>query len=539
MGHTRRSVPVAVSAVDDRPIIKHLPTAAVAFLAAALAGAPLPFGSVEPWAETLLRLAAAAALALAAAVPNARHRLRRGALPAMALGGLALLGWLQTLPLPAAVAGLLSPRHRQVWEGAAEVLGADLSVRLSIAPAATRDTALSFLAAGAAFAAAALVAPRRRARQVLLGSLLAGTLFGLGYGLRRWLAASTVVWGVDLASFSSRLRGTFVNPNHFAVQLEIALAVVFAWGWWALRRARREGSPDRGLLLVAPPVVLWLLLFAGLALTGSRAGLLGALVAVVVQAALPAAGRRGWRRAALGLAVGAAGLAAVAAVAGWQVGFGRLLATSPGEVALGARARVAAQSLDLWLAYPLAGSGLGTFRDAFPQVQTADQWTGAWHHAHNDWLELLVTGGVLAAALLAIGLGGLVVRLARVLRGGGRSDERAAALAALGALAAVGVHELFDFGLVVPANGFALAVVCGAAAGASRSRRQPIEPRQRTGSGAQLDQVEAGRDVGGGLAATAGARPHDVDEAAVEVDLDEGGLLSLADFEDDGGSREA
>jgi hypothetical protein len=262
-------VPVAVSVVDDRPIIKHLPAATVAVLAAALAWAPLPFGSVEPWAEAVLRLAAAAALALAAAVPDAGHRLRRAALPAAALAGLALLGWLQTLPLPAAVAGLLSPRHRQAWEGAAEILGADVAVRLSIAPTATRDTALSFLAAGAALAAAALVGSRRRSLRALLAAFLAGTLFSLGYGLRRWLAGSTVVWGVDLASFSSRLRGTFVNPNHFAVQLEIALAVVFAWGWWALRRARRERSPDRGLLLVGPPAVLWLLLFAGLALTGS------------------------------------------------------------------------------------------------------------------------------------------------------------------------------------------------------------------------------------------------------------------------------
>ena len=44
-----------------------------------------------------------------------------------------------------------------------------------------------------------------------------------------------------------------------------------------------------------------------------------------------------------------------------------------------------------------------------------------------------------------------------------------AALAALGALAAVSFHEMFDFGMVIPANGLALAVVVGAALAARTS----------------------------------------------------------------------
>ncbi len=51
-------------------------------------------------------------------------------------------------------------------------------------------------------------------------------------------------------------------------------------------------------------------------------------------------------------------------------------------------------------------------------------------------------------------------------------------LAAFGALTAVGIHELLDFGLTIPANAAALAAVCGAAAGV-QVRPRPADGRSR------------------------------------------------------------
>ncbi|HUO86558.1 MAG TPA: O-antigen ligase family protein [Thermoanaerobaculia bacterium] len=496
----------------------------------------MPFGSVQPWAEAVLWSLAAVAVVTAAVEPAATRRVRRVGVPAAALVGLAGLGWLQSLPLPDGVAALLSPRHLEVWRQASVLAGQELAPRLTLAPEASRDAALAFAAAAAALVAAALAGVRRIPRRVLLAGLLVGTFFPLAYGLRQWLARSGEVWGVDVA-LADRLRGTFVNSNHFAVQIELALAVVFAWGWWSLRQARRAGSNERRLVLVAPPVVLWVLLFLGLALTGSRAGLLSALVAVAVQAALPAVGTRRWRRAAAGLLVAAAGLAAVVAVVGVEMGLGRILATSADEVTVGARMRVAAQSFELWQRYPLTGSGLGTFRDAFPAVQGENQWTGAWHHAHNDWVELLVTAGLVGAVLLLVGLGALSRRLFAVLRAGRSGEERAAALAALGALASLAVHELFDFGLALPTHAFTLAVVCGVAAGGSRHRGETADLRPAAGRRRHLDEVEPRAGLGGEVEPAPRTRPHDVELSAVELDLEQGAGMSLADLDVEGGDR--
>ena len=135
--------------------------------------------------------------------------------------------------------------------------------------------------------------------------MLAGALFQVFFGARDWFARASTLWGVDLHVPALRLRGTFVNPNHLAAYLEMALAVAFAWSWWAARRARDEPRLDRRLLLAAPPAMLWLTLFAGLSFTGSRGGLLAAIAAVSAQGVLAAAGRRRWWAAAAGRGGGA------------------------------------------------------------------------------------------------------------------------------------------------------------------------------------------------------------------------------------------
>ena len=118
----------------------------------------------------------------------------------------------------------------------------------------------------------------------------------------------------------------------------------------------------------------------------------------------------------------------------------------------------------------MTGTGLSTFRDAFTLVAPHELSSSGWYwHAHNDLLEILVTMGLVGAALVVVGLAVAVSRLVRLLGAGERSEDRAAALAALGALTAVAVHSCFDFGLVMPANSVTLAIVVGAALAAQRT----------------------------------------------------------------------
>jgi len=448
-------------------MIRHSGRLLTALLMLLLAGAPLPFGGVTPWAEALIRGVCFAALGVAAAALESPAALRPSAAPAAALAAMALLGLLQAAPLPAGFVAALSPEHARLERQAAQLTAAAEPARLTLAAAASRSAAVGWAAAAAIFLAAAVVGRRREQRRWLAGAMVAAGLFEVFFGAHDWFARAHTLWGVELPATAIRMRGTFVNPNHLAVYLEMVLPVVFAWGWWAARRAWAQPHVERRILMVAPPVMLWLTLFAGLSFTGSRGGLLAAVAAVTVQGVLAARLRGRWWLAPLGAVAALAGLAVVAAV-GWREGLGRLLATSAADVSWGARLREYGAVLELWRRFPVTGCGLGTFRDAFPLVQTPDL-QGTWWHPHSDLLEVLATAGIAGVLLLGAGLIALLRRLAVVLAQGFRSEDRAAALAAFGALVSLALHEAMDFGLTMPGNAVTLAVVLGAASAARRS----------------------------------------------------------------------
>ena len=495
-------------------MIRHSNVALTGLLAALLLWAPLPFGGVTTWGEATLQVLAFCALALTMAVIHQPGDLRPVALPATALAAVALLGLAQALPWPPAVVALLSPGHERLHDQAVALLGAAAAgpPRFSLAPAATRAAVLSWAAVAACLLAGAAAGRRRNRRRWLGGAVLAAALVQVFFGARNANAGERTLWGVEVPIAASRLRGTFFNPNHLAVYLEIALALTFAWGWWATRRARAQLALDRRVLSLAPPVLVWLTLFAGLTFTASRGGMLAALAGIVAQGVLLATVQRRWAPAMLGAAAAIAGIAAALAT-GLRAGPARMLATMPFDVSLGARRQAWSATLALWKSFPITGTGLGTFRDAFTLEQPASL-DGTWWHAHSGPLELLATTGLAGPLLLAAGLVVLVLRLIAVLRGGRRSEDRAAGLAALGALAAAGVHECFDFGLTIPANALTLAVLAGAAssariaaapAAAGRGTAPgPTEVRAGQANGARkhgaagdaidLEQVEARRD---------------------------------------------
>lgn len=450
-------------------------------LALLIVGLAVPFGGVLRGALLAAQLIAFATAAWALLAARRLAHLRPVAWPAAALLALALFGFLQTLPLPGTVVELLSPRHAELYAeaghvevglppvtGTAEETSTDGRPwpRLSVSPQASRTTALHILALAAALLAAGWAGRHGGHRRLLVLALAASALFQVFYGARAWLVRSDHILGVEVLGDGSRLRGTFVNSDHLALYLEIALPVLLAVTFWGWRQWHRQENLERRVAQVAIPALVWVVLFVGLAFSGSRAGLLAAAAGFAVQISLFVVGwgrRRGVKGLVLGAVIGLAGILAVLAT-GAREGFGRLLGTSTYEVTWNARLDTYRATWELWQQFPLTGTGLGTFREVFPLIQPRSL-PGWWWHAHSDGLELLLTGGLVGVLLLGVGIAALVLRLLRVLRLGRRSEERAAAVAALGALTSVLLHELVDFGLTMPANAFTLVILCAAAAG--------------------------------------------------------------------------
>jgi O-antigen ligase len=97
--------------------------------------------------------------------------------------------------------------------------------------------------------------------------------------------------------------------------------------------------------------------------------------------------------------------------------------------------------------FPLFGVGLDAFSTAYARYHTVAKVGPDWiGEAHDEYLQVLLDlgaiGVVLVAALLAIAFRGALRR----------AGESTVELGLLGALAAVAIHNLVDFGWQIPAN---------------------------------------------------------------------------------------
>ena len=369
-----------------------------------------------------------------------------------ALRALLVLAALQLVPLPLPLVALLSPVRAE----AVRAVSADATgwISLSIAPAETLGSFVVLVAA------------------VLVG-LFARSLTGR-LGRRGWLAVLPIILVgaiegllglLQQASLASPTgaRGTYINHNHYAGLLEVALPLALAATVLLIRRAVGSGDSRAAARACAALVAAGLIL-AGLVSSFSRAGFTAALAgALVFMVLVPGAGNR--RRVRLGVA-GAALTVCVGAVLLLPDGFiGRYADISTADTLLGeGRVELWAETVELAAAYPWLGSGLGTYQSAFWEFKRS--WPHVTDdHAHNDYLETAAEFGV-AGLFAALWLVGLVLARAVRLSHRGRSEEiRLSAAACAGAVTALALHGLTDFNLAIPANALLFAWIIGIADG--------------------------------------------------------------------------
>jgi O-antigen ligase len=382
-------------------------------------------------------------------------QLRPLALPLAAAGGIALLGMMQLLALPDRILEIVVPVNKTIYSNAARIL----SARISIAPTETVKTLLLLLAYGALFFSGAKLLRTRLRRSLFAGALVV-------------TAIAQIFFGVFRESLDDRTRGVFANPDHFAGYLEIALALVFGALWAeALASATHVGRTDhppdrveRRFVPVAVWTLIWSGVLLGIVLTRSRGGILAATLTTLILLVM-ALLHRGVASRQQAVASAApfllAGFILAAMVAG-AAPFERFLKRDLRDLGGNARVLIWRASLQAWKDSPIVGSGLGTFREAFQPVRPPGM---PWRieHAHSDFLELLVTGGVVGAALGMLLFVSFFVLLFQRWRDEKRREESAFVLAGLGALLSLTLHGLVEFNLSIPPIPATLACVLGAA----------------------------------------------------------------------------
>jgi O-antigen ligase len=233
----------------------------------------------------------------------------------------------------------------------------------------------------------------------------------------------------------------FINKNHFAYLMEMAIGLVIG-----LSFAERSRQNLLYLAFLAP---LWV----ALVLSNSRGGILAMLTQVVIATMLLLR----WARLRIALA---AVLVAGVCIGTLWVGGDRLVNNfAPGttEQPINTAARENASRNEIWgatmklfAAHPLLGAGLGGYWIAITSYHDA---SGVLvpQEAHNDYLELLASAGVLGLAI-GVWFAVTVIRLARKNLWSSTGFVRTLRIGAIVGLSGVAVHSLFDFGLHLLGN---------------------------------------------------------------------------------------
>jgi O-antigen ligase len=427
--------------------------------------APLIRGGNRPLPLLVLEMAGVVGLAMLAwSRSGARARL-----PATLWWGLALLvavPALQLVPLPASWWAAL-PGH-QAYVRALDLAGPAASGEwraLTVHAGATEYAWLALIPAIAVFFMVQgldRVQVRRLAAIFLAVAACEAVLGIVQVGAPR---GSLVTLGNPYGGGSA--SGTYVNRNHFAALMAMALPLVLAV--WALQmvpivdqhgEVMREHPrfADAKLAVRILFSILVAVLLLALLMTRSRAGI-GSGLFVFALASLGFVGNAGSREARIALGVVAAGALLLAAYVGLTPVLERF---APDELSMHYEGRVqlALATVRAALDFLPFGSGLGTFADVFRRYQV-DRLTGFIDHAHNDYAEAFLELGVAGLAALALLGAAYLARWRELARG--RLSRRLGMLqyaAGLGMLAMI-VHGAFDFNFHIPANAVYFAFLAG------------------------------------------------------------------------------
>lgn len=248
-----------------------------------------------------------------------------------------------------------------------------------------------------------------------------------------------------------RAYGTYVNPNHFAALMHMALPLAAMGTAAALRKSRRTGTAHIaaacGLMACAAVAIF------GTLFSLSRMGLAAMLAGFAVMGFLAVRRGRGMLLAAVPVVLMAVVLTAPGALAD-------RIAAGGAELSGGARLEFARETLRLIAAYPWFGCGLGTYVSAIQQFRASAP-TALLDFAHNDYLQLAAELGIVGLAPPALAGGWIFTRPWVAARSALRSRDRYLAVACAASLTALALDCAVDFDFYIPANMLVAAWIAG------------------------------------------------------------------------------
>lgn len=409
-------------------------------------------GGGQAWSDAIVQLAALPLLAGAMFKFRPSQFDRGGQWALVLLCAIFSLPLLQLVPMPPALWSALPGREKIV--SAYQAAGMTLPwLPISLDPLSTWRCLLSLIPPSAIFLA--ILSIDRKGRLAIIGIMLVIAVASVPLDLMQLAGGPHSPLRFFAITNMFRGVGFFANSNHNAAFLycTIPFAVALAMGFAGSRHRRRwPAAALTGVLAV---------IMIGLATTYSRAGIALSFVAGLSSAALAwrLASERS-RRTVLRTAVIGNVLALLIV---FQFGFAALSERVESQGLKDMRWPVAGITLQAASTNLPLGTGLGSFVPVYEMFAPRTLLNESYvNHAHDDWLELWLEGGIPALVITFLFLCWYVIASVRVWRNDRDGEKIDWALACAGSIVIflLLVHSVFDFPLRTFAMMTMLAISC-------------------------------------------------------------------------------
>ncbi len=419
---------------------------------------PLPLGSNRAWAWSIMEIWAFL-LAFCLLVLAWRNRLSIPA-PMLAAKPVILLLTLffiwtgiQMVPLPYSVLQIISPHAAQLLAAS----GHPGFASIALDPGLTAKALLKGLALFTMMLLMLALMDSHKKIQWLAYTVLIAGLFQAAYG------AYMVLSGIEYSFFIEKERhlgsatGTFMNRNHLAGYLEMALAIGIGLMIARLSNVRAHNWRDRLRKLfetmLSPKALIRLTLVVictGLILSKSRMGNSAFFASLFISGILFLLISRHATRSTTIFLISLVVLD-VMLVGSW-VGVGKVVQRlEDTNMVTEHRDEVVRDTMTMIAEQPFTGIGAGNYFSAFPNYQKPDIWDH-YYHAHNDYLEFLSESGLIGLLPLALAVLYSLFLAIRAMRQRHSPLMLGMAFASFMGILSILIHSSVDFNLQIPAN---------------------------------------------------------------------------------------
>ena len=439
--------------------------------------APLPIGSVNEWSVMIIELAALALAGLwlwRSPKPEMNPFLEKALVwPRRLFLAFGAVIVFQVIPLPKFLVRILSPGAFNFLSDFRPGFARSGFTSLSLVPGQTLREGLLVLS----YFLVALVVIHNIHRfsqiQKLVTAIIAIGTFEALFGLIQMSASSPSLLFYSKVINTDSVTGTFVNRNHLAGFLEMALPLAIGLalariGLFALRDPKsrfdwRQFIGRFGGKALVTNILLFLailIMSVGLIRSRSRSGvfLLFFTFLLFGEIIMFHFGRAKEKQKVSRNFINVAFVIILAFSA--FVGLGAVVNRFLEEDTLlhGGRTVFWGNVVSVVRDFPLFGSGLGSFASVYPYYEHTG-FEMRLTHAHNDYLEAASDIGLLGAILLFAGIFFLLYRIFVTWRDRRSMEIKGIAMGGFVAIVIMLFHSLTDFNLHIPSNALLFAVI--------------------------------------------------------------------------------